>query len=98
MPIFEAIVTEPPTSGEIRTRVAEAIQSGLADELLQLTVLGEQEVPAPEPTEVTFRVARTTHVQGGTMQIAGPTTEGGSIIINCAADPSTPATASLVTV
>ena len=94
--MFEAIVTDPPSSGELRTRVAEMIQSGLTDGLLQLTVFTSQEVPAPESSDLKFRLAHTTHTNG-IMQVTGPTPEGGSAVVRISADPTAQATATIVT-
>lgn len=68
--VHEFSVVEPPTSEEVRERAFEALRAG---DYLSITVLGEQEVPKPEPEDISFAINETAHPKDGGMRLMGRT-------------------------
>jgi len=91
--IKEFIVIEPPTSGEVRERAFEALK---AHDRLLLTVLGTQEVPKPEPEEITFDILQTSQAPEGAMRLMGRTATRDIISVITLSDESLPATGDII--
>jgi hypothetical protein len=91
--IKEYYISEPPTSGELRERAYDALQSG---GILTLTLLGNQEVPRPQEESVTFRIKSTHHRDDGSMIIGGMTEDYASVVVNLMPDLTQQAIASIV--
>ncbi len=86
--IKEFTVIKPPTSGEVREQAFQALK---ARDYLSLTVLGIQEVPKPEPEEISFNILQTSQFKEGGMRLMGRTATKNIILVTTQADDSLPA-------
>lgn len=86
--IGEFTIIEPPTSEELRQLVAESVAGSTG--VLRVVLLGQQEIPTPQPQAVKFTVGLKT-----SRQISGLNEAGHDITVRYASDPNQPATASM---
>jgi len=93
-------VIEPPTSEGVKDRMRQSIDTGKPMHIVCLNL--HQEVPAPEPIALDFRVVHNTYRRDGSRTITGALMENGqempdaSIIVRTEADLALQATAQLV--
>ena len=91
--IQEFLVTEPPTSEEVRDRVAAAIRYRNP---LELILLPEQDIPAPRGILLIFPMRHINLRANGQLDIEGNTDTYSSIVVRTHESDSEPATASIV--
>ena len=91
--IMEFTVVQPPTSGEVRNRALEALQSHSS---LKLVILPRQVIPTPQFINVEMDVRQMLKDDDEGMRIGGTDADGNSIRILTDLDPDLPASASVV--
>ncbi|HSX43136.1 MAG TPA: hypothetical protein VLF59_03560 [Candidatus Saccharimonadales bacterium] len=91
--VREYAVVQPPTSGEVFSRVTDMIAERTG--VLALTLLEERDVPRPTPQEVDMSVRRLTFSSHG-HTVEGTAAQIASIVIRLNAEDDQPATASIV--
>ncbi len=89
---MEAFISEPPTSGAVQ----ELAISSLYEGAMNITVIGQQEVPRPAEETVEFKIRQTFHPEDGGMIIAGRTEDHRSVVIRAPEDETLQATATII--
>jgi hypothetical protein len=91
--VHEFSVIEPPTSAELREQAFEALQAG---DFLPVTVLGNQEIPKPEPEQIAFSIHETSHPTDGGIHLVGRTAMDEIVTVTINGDGDQPATGEIV--
>ena len=93
-------VIKPPTSGEVTEAIRRSLDTGAP---VHLEIIDEaQEVPAPQPVSLDFRLVHTTYPGDGSRIVRGTLVEndeeieGSSIIVETAANVALRATARVI--
>jgi hypothetical protein len=96
--IREFLVIEPPTSGEVAARVADALANQTS--VVAVTLLEECEVPRPKPLAVEVSLGQLVFHRVGSGQVirsfAGTAPGMESVRVHLSGDPEEQATASVV--
>ena len=91
--IKQFTVEQPPTSGQVREQAFQALNTG---DSLPLTVLGNQEVPKPEPKNIELDILQVTRLSDGGIRFMGRTAGKDIVFLRTGDDELAPATGEMI--